>query len=661
MRPSPSSHICAASIFSTILLFAIPVIARHNAAPSHPQSSQDVLTYHVDNLRTGWFSSESQLNTSNVNPQSFGLLQAVVLDGRVDAEPLVVMNQTIAGHGVHNVVYIATENNSVYAIDGDDGSILWQRAFGTPVPYQYKNSDDNVFPVMGILGTPVIDRVAGAMYFVSDKYTGKRDIFYLHAISLSTGKKLLPSVEIKFSQRLPSGKLWTLNPQVHLQRPGLLEVNGDLYIAFGSTGDSDPDKSRGTILRYDPATLTQLSGQLINRLNKPASPYYLSSIWQSGYAPAADSNGDVYFSTGNSDHHNPSYSDLNWPDSVVHLSGDLSTVVDSFTTHNYFQLDQKDLDTGSGGTLLLPDQPGSIPHLVVAGGKDARAFLMNRDQLGSYTDNGPDNVLQVFQKGACWCGPAYFVGSDGFPYVVTGGRKGVISWQLQTSPAVLLVQASSTGPDVVSGLPHNGGTFPVVSSNGTVAGSGIVWFVQRSATSSDQDPGTPVTLYAYAASDLTQQLVSLTSGTWTHATNSDANLVPTVANGKVYVASNKQLQIFGLLAARKLSHPAAVPKSLVPSPPAVIECPPEQGREAAGAHEFYGTICQVKGDELHLSLRSGRSIVLDASRARTQEEPVLLTPGRPVRVNATIDAKGGAYVERVFPSHMSSANTPPDR
>lgn len=653
-----------AAIFPAILLL-IPVIAPHQLAQQRSfPSAQDVLTYHGDNLRTGWFSSETQLTASNVTPQAFGLLQTVTLDGRVDAEPLVAMHQTIEGHGVHNVVYVATENDSIYAIDADDGSVLWQQGFGTAVPYQHKCDDDNVFPVMGILGTPVIDRSAGAMYFVADTYDGHVDTFYLHAISLSNGADLVNAVAIQFSQQLPSGEKWVFNPKSQLQRAGLLEANGSIYVAFGSNGDIDSPTARGTLLRYDATTLQLLSGQITNKRTKQSNSYYLSSIWQSGYAPAADPNGDIYFSTGNSDPFKPSFSDLNRPDSVVHLSGDLSTRLDSFTPYNYFTLDIEDTDVGSGGLLLLPDQSGSIPHLAIAGGKGGSAFLLNRDNLGGFTKGGPDKVLQEVTMGWCWCGPAYFVGSDGQPYVLTGGSDGVISWQLQTTPSVQLVQQASTGPNVVSGLPDNGGVIPVVSSNGTTSGTGIVWFVQKPATSSDQDPGTPVTLMAYDASNLTQQLVSLPAGTWTHAVNSNANLVPTVANGKVYVASNKQLQIFGLLQGTR--HPAVVPKSVQASAPTVITCPPSLAPAAAvggGArvHELYGTICRIDGSELYLWLGSNRSVVADTSQALAQHKQVLLTPGRPVHVWLTIDRKGIAHAQRISPSHPISACTPRSR
>jgi hypothetical protein len=167
---------------------------------------QDVATYRGDNLRTGWFSSETQLTAGNVGPQTFGLVAKIVLDGRVDAEPLVVRGQPTDGQGVHDTVYVATENDTVYALDADQGSVLWKRHFGMPVPFEYKNGDDNVFPVMGILGTPVIDRTAGAMYLVADTFEGGVDVFRLHAIALSNGQDLVNPAQIAFSAPLADGR-----------------------------------------------------------------------------------------------------------------------------------------------------------------------------------------------------------------------------------------------------------------------------------------------------------------------------------------------------------------------------------------------------------------------------------------------------------------------
>jgi hypothetical protein len=632
--------------------------------------AQDVLTYHGDPLRTGWFSSETQLTTSNVNAKSFGLLHTVVLDGRVDAEPLYVSQLAFNAKKARNFVFVVTENNSLYRIDADKGTIVGHRKLGRAVPYQYKNYDDNVFPVMGILGTPVIDRAAGIIYLVSDTYNGKVDIFHLHAISITTMKDLVTPIVIKFGATLADGSIWTFNPKYHLQRPGLLEANGSIYVAFGSNGDTQPDQSRGSILRFDATSLAFLGSDVTNTLRLNTNPYYLSSIWQSGFGIASDSNGDIYFSTGNSDPYTPSYStSFNRPDSVVHLTGDLTALVDSFTPSDYFQLDQGDTDLGSGGAMLLPDQPGSTPHLIVAGGKDGRTFLLNRDSLGGYTQNGPDNVLQAVNQGGCWCGPAYFVGSDGNPYVITGGGNGITSWKL-TAPAAQLVQQTSAPWSVTDGLPDYGGAIPVVSSNGTTAGTAIVWLVQRPSSSSDSNPGTPVTLQAFDASNLGTQLISLPAGTWTHAVNSNADLVPTVANGKVYVASNMQLQIFGLLSARR-GEQSVVARGLQPSQPDAITCPPDETVAAAiprstaslgnSPHQFSGTVCRLDGDQLHLALRSGRSISLDIATAFARHRHIVLSPGRTVHVRVRIDAKGVAYGERISPTHTLSPLTPTDR
>src|SRR5215469_10830448 len=229
--------------FATSLL--MPFCA--GAADKQPTNSpQDVLTYHNDNYRTGWFSAETQLTPANVNSSSFGLQAVVRLDGRIDAEPLFVSGQTIQGQGVHDVVYVATETNSVYAIDAANGAILWHMQFGIPVPYSYKNYDDNVYPVMGILSTPVIDRTAGVMYFVNDTMSGGEN-FRLHAISLSTGHDVMPPTVIQSSTTLSDGTQWNFESRYQLQRPGLLEANGSIYVTFGSNGDIVWGQSRGVI------------------------------------------------------------------------------------------------------------------------------------------------------------------------------------------------------------------------------------------------------------------------------------------------------------------------------------------------------------------------------------------------------------------------------
>ena len=650
--------------FLAVGFLAATALASHAGDKQAPSSPQDVITYHNDNNRSGWFSAETQLTPANVTPSTFGILQVILLDGRIDAEPLFVSGQTIQGQGVHDVVYVATETNSVYAFDAVSGAILWHTQFGIPVPDSYKSYDDNVYPVMGILSTPVIDRTAGLMYLVSDSISGGEN-FRLHAISLSTGHDVVPPATITFSETLSDGTQWTFLPRYQLQRPALLEANGSIYVAFGSNGDIVPGQSRGTILRYNATTLLPMTGDLTDRLTHPASTYYLSSIWQSGFGVAADSSGDIFFSTGNSDPNTPSYSAaFNRPDSMVRLSSDLLTLKDSFTTYDYFNLDGYDADVGSGGLLLLPDQSGSIPHLAIAGGKDGRAFLLNRDNMGEYTQGGPNNVVQTINMGGCWCGPAYYVGSDGATHVLTGGGNGVTSWKLLTSPTVQLVEESNTGPSTVSGLPDNGGVVPVISSNGTTAGTAVVWFVQRPSISSDMNPGTPLKLHAYAASDFIHPLLSILGGTWTHAVNSNANIVPTVAKGRVYVASNMQLRIYGLTGQQGAKQTVAGP--ITPSQPEMVSCPANIAPAAAvgtgvTVHQLYGTVCQASGTELKLALRSGRSVSINTSSASDQRHSVLLTPGRPLHVSLTIDKNGEAYAQKVSPAHTLSPLTPADR
>jgi hypothetical protein len=644
-------YFCAAAVFAAFLFLTGALSAGQAAALPQQATSQNVLTYHGDNLRTGWFSDETQLTPANVNSQSFGLLQTVTLDERVDAEPLYVGQQMIQGQGTHNVVYVATENNSVYAIDAESGAILWQQNFGTAVPYQYKQNCGNVYPFMGILSTPVINLNGGVMYFVADVYNGSTDTFYLHAISLASGSDLLAPMAIQYSQKIEGGTTWTFNPQYQLQRPALLESNGQIYISFGSACDTVPNQSRGSILRYSATTLKQINGQLTNRLVL-SSALYLSSIWQSGYGPAADSLGDVYFSTGNSDREQASYSPKgNRPESILRMNEFLSKLISSFTTYNYFTLDQGDIDIGSGGTMLLPDQAGAFPHLAVAGGKDGRGFLLNRDNMGGYTSGGPDNVVQTFTEGTCFCGPANYTDSASTTHVLTGGEDGVTSWAVQTSPSTQLVEESTTGPGPVQGLADNGGVMPVVSSNGTTANTAMVWFVQRPATSSNMDPGTPVTLWAFAASNLATPLFSTQAGTWKNARNSNADLVPTIANGSVYVASNKQLQIFGLLGNRSMASRAAMHRPPTPSVPDVVECPAPGGVVAA-QHDLYGTVCKVAGAELSVALPDGHSIVVDISDVLPHLRPTVLTLGRPVHVVTAVGANGTVHATHVSPSHF---------
>ncbi len=506
-----------------------------------------VTTYHNDNYRTGWNSAESVLTPSTVNTSSFGLLAKVAVDDQVDGQPLVVPGVTItAGNnqGVHDVVYIVTGNDTVYAIDADAGTVLLRQNLGKPVtwPLGCNNNGPNV----GIDSTPVIDVSSNTIYLIAYTQDSTGPAYRVHALDLGNLTDKVTPMVVSASHTLTDGTTFTFNATYQRQRPGLLLANGNIYAGFGSFCDYSANLSRGWLLGWNAATLTPLSA---NRLNdqQPTSPntFFLSSIWMSGYGLAADDSGNVVFVTGNSDYSGTTYDGVsNIQESVVKVSSDLTTVVDLFTPSNQSNLDQGDTDFGSGGVLVLPDQTGSTPHLAVAAGKYGSMYLMNEDKLGGYSTT-TNNVLGTYPVGACWCGESYFVDpTDGLARVVSSGAHEVKVWKVKTSPSPKLVGVTRS-PALKSGqLP---GFFTSVSSNGNA--TPIIWALTRPASHSS--PG--IGLYAFNPDSGAKMtlLFQADAGSWPNY-GGNLNQVPVVANGKVYVASNKQLQIFGLKQAANL-------------------------------------------------------------------------------------------------------------
>jgi hypothetical protein len=258
----------------------------------------------------------------------------------------------------------------------------------------------------------------------------------------------------------------------------------------------------------------------------------------SGYGLAADNDGNILFVTGNSDYSGTTYDGVsNIQESVVKVSSDLTTVLDLFTPSNQATLEQGDIDFGSGGVMVLPDQPGSKPHLAVAAGKFGTMFLMNEDNLGGYSTT-KNNVLGSYSIGACWCGESYFVDqNDGAGRVVSSGSNVVGVWKVETSPTPKLTRVARSS--ISTG--QYGGFFTSVSSNGN--SNPIIWALSRPLSQT----ASAILLYAFnpeSGSNMTQ-LFRGNAGAWpNYAGNS--NQIPVVANGKVYIASNKQLRIFGL-------------------------------------------------------------------------------------------------------------------
>ncbi len=522
---------------------ALPFVMLASSSLSFAQFS--VTTHHYDNSRTGWNSQESILNPANVNVTAFGLLHTVTLDEQVDAQPLVISNIELkVGNtvGIHTVVYVATEGNTIYGIGANTGIILLKANFGPPVSYPL---GCNNTPNTGINSTPVIDPVANTMYVIVYTQTASGPAYYIHALDLATLTDKVPPRLITASHKLSNGTKYTFNAAVQRQRPGLLLANGNVYAGFGSFCDLAPNESRGWLLGWQTGTLKPLATyQVLDTEASSPDDYFLSSIWMSGSGLAADYAGNVLFVTANSDPSGTAYNGItNIEESVVKISSDLSTVLDLFTPDDQPSLDPQDIDFGSGGIMLLPAQRGSVAHLAVAAGKDGNMYLMNEDSLGGHSTT-TNNVLGTYNVGECWCGESYFQDpNDGLARVVSSGGQSVMVWKLATSPGPslsLVTSSAAVGPPVPYLAPQ--GFFTSVSSNGT--SYPIIWSLSQGA-------GTDTAIYLRAFDPETgsttrtmNQLFQAPAGVW--STNGKANVVPVVANGKVFVATIKQLAIFGL-------------------------------------------------------------------------------------------------------------------
>jgi len=507
-----------------------------------PVSAQTAVpTYHNDNYRTGWNSSETALTHASVGSQQFGLLFNVVVDDQVEAQPLVVPGVKITQgsyQGIHDVVYVVTDNDTVYAIDAGSGIILLSKHLGTPVLSPVGCTGNG--PHLGITSTPVIDTAGGTLYLVAYVRNGETPVYRLYALDIGSLVNKMTPVVVTASHTLIDGTAFTFNATYQRQRPALLEANGNIYAAFGSFCDLNGSLSRGWVLGWNASTLAPLAAnQLMDTQTISPDDAFLSSVWMSGYGLAADDSGNVLFVTGNSDHSGTTYNGVtNIQESVVKVAPDLSGIVDLFTPSNWQSLDESDIDFGSGGVMVLPDQPGSLPDLAVAAGKIGTLFLMNEDDLGGYSPI-QNNVLGAYGIGGCWCGPAFFVDPDGLARVVSSGGKQVAVWKLQTSPKPKLARVIAS-PVLSTG--QNGGFFTSISSNGTA--DPIIWALSRPLSRNSSS----TTLYAFnpdSGGSTMAILFSATAGSWPNI-GGNYNQVPVVANGKVYVASYKQLSVFGL-------------------------------------------------------------------------------------------------------------------
>jgi len=530
LRRNCARFLCAAAVLASVSLLAAQVA---------------VTTYHNDNNRTGWNNKETVLTPASVAGASFGLLQNVALNDQVDGQPLVVPGVNItsgSNQGKHDVVYVATEGNTLYAIDAESGTILLKNHLGKPVRFPIGCTNNG--PNVGINSTPVIDLTSNTIYVIAYTQDTTGPAYRIHALDLGSLADKVTAQVIAASHMLNDGTTFVFNATYQRQRPGLLLANGNVYAGFGSFCDLGANLSRGWLLGWSTGSLTPLpANQLFDGQANDPDSFFLSSIWMSGYGPAADDSGNIVFVTGNSDYSGTTYDGVsNLQESVVKVSPDLTTVLDLFTPSNQASLDQSDADFGSGGALVLPDQKGTIPHMAVAAGKDGNMYFMNEDHLGGYSTS-TNNVLGTYPVGACWCGQSYYMGFDGAARIVSSGGNNVITWKLSTTPTPTLTKMS-TSPYVAGG--QFPGFFTSVSSNKT--SNVIIWALGHPVSSSQP------TIYLYAFNPVTgkdmTQLFTGAAGSWPN-TGGNSNLVPVVANGEVFVASHNQLQIFGLKAASK--------------------------------------------------------------------------------------------------------------
>jgi hypothetical protein len=539
--------------WSVLILLPLWIVALAALGGCSHRARYAVTTYHYNNLRTGWNRHEDRLTPNRVASSHFGVLYApTTLDDQVDAQPLVVPNERIQGRSRwrrYEVVYVATESNTVYAINARSGKVLLIRNLGPAVPLNTASPPSpmppaygcgNNGPYVGINGTPVIDRASNTMYLIAYTMENGAPVYRLHALDLSDLTDRVPAVTVAGSRALKNGTVFHFDPGWQRQRPGLVLSRGNLYAAFGSFCDWGDGQSRGWVLGWKTPSLTPLAAdQLNNRLATTPTGMFLSSVWMSGYGVAADASGSLYFVTGNSDPSGTTYDGVdNIPESVVKMSSNLTTMQSIFTPSDQSGLDIGDTDFGSGGVMLLPRQSGPVPRLAAAAGKEGNLFLMNRNSLGGYSTS-TNNVLATVAVGGCWCGPSYFESHGA--YIVSSGGANVKVWKLRTSPSVSLTLVGTSAPVAgYGGGGDDGGFFTSVSSRGSQ--HAIIWAVSR--------PDAPGNLWLYAfealpggASSTLRQLFAQSVGTWA---GGNSNVVPVVANGKVFVATDRKLTIFGL-------------------------------------------------------------------------------------------------------------------
>ena len=511
------------------------------AAPPPQPNAPDVTTFHFDNARDGLNPQETKLTLSNVNSTQFGKVGFDTMDGLVDAEPLFLANLN-AGGTVRNVLFVATEHDSVYAFDAGTGAQIWKTSvLGAGETTSDTRGCSQVVPEIGIVETPAIDRSQGpngTIFVVAMSKDGSGNYHQrLHALDVATGVEIAGSpTEITATYpgkgaNSSNGNV-VFDPGQYKERAALLLASGTLYIGFSS--HCDIGLYTGWVMAYDDSTLKQT--QVLNLTPNGSD----GSIWMSGDGIAADSGGNLFLLDANGTFDTtldangfPASGDYGNAILKLTTSGKLA-VADYFEPYNTVAESNADQDLGSGGEMLLPDQTdaqGRTRHLLVGGGKDNNLYVADRDNLGKFNPGGNGNVYQeLVGVGAMFSTPAYF---NGVEYV------GAVGSPLRAFPITdaKLASTPSSQTAVSFGYP---GTSPEISANGTQ--NGIVWAVESST-------GSAAVLHAYDAADLTHELYNSQQAANGRDAFGNGNkfITPLVVNGKVYVGTATGVAVFGLL------------------------------------------------------------------------------------------------------------------
>jgi hypothetical protein len=521
-------------------------VSKSAAAPIGVTDLAGVYTYHHDISRTGANTQEFALTNSTLTTATFGKLFSCPVDAAIYAQPLWVANLSIGG-ATHNVVFVATQRDSVYAFDADSSNCqnLWggpkslKAAGETWVTSADESGCGDLEPDIGIAGTPVIDPSTNTLYAVSKTKDSAGTAFHqrLHALDLLTGnEKFNGPIDIQAAVSGNGGGSMggslSFDPLINGQRPALLLSNdaGGKHVVISWASHCDFGQYHGWLISYNAGTLAREA--VFN-----VSPNgVLGGIWMSGNGPASDASGNIFFATGNG-----SWTGTDaFGDSIVKLgpqSGTSFTNLDYFTPTNQSALDGADEDLGSGGLLLLPDLSGPHPHLLVQVGKEGKIYVTDRGNLGHIlcTNNCSGTDSQIVQElpagtlGGMWGSPAYWNGNLYF-----GGSGDTLKAFLVSANAASPISNSPTSQSSKGfGFP---GTTPSVSSNGNA--NGIVWVLDSSQYCTTQSPGCgPAALFAYDATNLGNEFWDSTQSSGDRAGNAVKFTVPTVANGKVYIGT----------------------------------------------------------------------------------------------------------------------------